>query len=235
MSLHITRVSLDAPKYAALISPTPDPPVFARPADTTQAQHTGRLKLCLKTNTSLCWMTEQAHVLQRVMKQERTKTTEAHSLVSRFFSFRLPSLLQALFYSLSLSLQGWKLHRVTVSGVKSPLYRLLCRPDIGSPLPVWSHRWRRWWSWKLAANLHSQRQFAAGKINMWWKAGSPNAHKSHRHLSRTLRPMIDALVVIRCLCVYIFSCSLIDTWCCSASMSAGWPSGNSFKYSYLLI
>lgn len=42
---------------------------------------------------------------------------------------------------------------MTVSGVKSPLYRLLCRPDIGSPLPVWSHRWRRWWSWKLAAKL----------------------------------------------------------------------------------
>lgn len=89
------------------------------------------------------------------MKQERTNTKKkkAHSLVS--------------FLSLSVSL----CEDENNTGLRcvSPLHRLPLRPDIGLPLPLWSHRWRRWWSWKLAANSHSRRQFAVGEINMWGK------------------------------------------------------------------
>lgn len=145
------------------------------PADATRAQRTNRQKLCLKTDKPVSLLTDRTSTPPlTLMKLQRTKRREAHALVSRFLFFPPPLPSQAFFHSLALSLslspRGWKQHRVAVSGVKSPLYHLPCRPDIGLPLPVWSHRWRwRWWSWKLAASSHGQRQVAVGRINMWQK------------------------------------------------------------------
>lgn len=85
----------------------PLPCVLASPADATQAQHTSRQKLCSKTDKHFSLLTDRTSTRPSTsMKQERTKRREAHSLVSRFFSFRLLRPSQAFFHSPSLSLSA---------------------------------------------------------------------------------------------------------------------------------
>lgn len=128
---HISPVCLPLPPCPW--PPTPFPRLGAScRCSTTPPSTRGRWRRLLQARQTppLCWLTEQAHVLQRQWNrnaQKRKKEQEAHSLVSRVPFFPNPS--RAFFYPPCLALPRMKI---------TPGDRLGCRftsvSDIGSPL-----------------------------------------------------------------------------------------------------
>lgn len=112
-------------------------------------------------NPCLCWLTEQAHVLQRRWNRNAQKEKK-HTAVSGLFSF---GILHPLSLYARMKIIPSKHLRCRITSAAPHV-----QPDIRSPLQVWSHRWRRLWSWKLAPNSHKQRQLTAGQINVTGQA-----------------------------------------------------------------
>lgn len=129
---------------------------------TKQAQHTQTHKICIATNISIITCHNKLS-WSMLMKQECTEWREAHLPGSRFVSSSL-GYCKAFCYSLSAS-AGTEISpsnclRCEITSIAGQKLDIRC-------MPVWSHRWRRWWSWKLAAISLSWRQFPAGELNKW--------------------------------------------------------------------
>lgn len=180
------RVSFDAPFSPLVLQMQHE---LCTHADRSWAQK--------QTNPRLCWLTEQAHVLQRRWNRNAQKEKK-HTAVSGLFSF---GILHSLSLYARMKIIPSKHLRCRITSAAPPV-----QPDIRSPLRVWSHRWRRLWSWKLAPNSHKQRQLSAGQINMW-----PGRHTACS--DRSLPPLTVQLVVfIRCLCLKALHRLTVPQW-----------------------
>lgn len=212
-----TRVSLDAPEHETL-TPVVPAGLQHKPGALTDSRCASK-----QLNTRICLLTEQAHVLQQ-QRERNAQNNNKRSTLSRFL--RPPSPTNTLFHSPSLPAR-WKTTPIACHGCKSTSVQWYCITSASlisqvmkvvvmetGCKPVWSE----------AVRCREDRYAMKAGAICWRQSLTPSS-----------RVVAGGWHIIRCLCLWHLHLFTLRQWYLMLFNVTGWPGGNSFKYSYLLL